>query len=121
MYQTNGIPFDAGLDLGRRIQASWSLPPGAPLNPYRHKFHPDHDNLDRSFQTYKAEAYPVRRTVVLDIPARQGSTRKPGAGQDEIEGVYTEVIEGIHRIPITVQGTVSLKRLIAVGVLNPTP
>ena len=121
MYQTNGIPFDAGLDLGRRIQASWSLPPGAPLNPYRHKYHPDHDNLDRNFQTYKAEAYPVRRTVVLDIPARQGSTRKPGAGQDEIEGVYTEVIEGVHRIPITVQGTVALKRLIAVGVLNPTP
>ena len=121
MYQTNGIPFDAGLDLGRRVQASWSLPPGAPLNPYRHKYHPDHDNLDRSFQAYKAEAYPVRRTVVLDIPARQGSTRRPGMGQDEIEGIYTEVIEGIHRIPITVQGTVVLKRLIAVGVLNPNP
>jgi hypothetical protein len=119
MYRTNGIPFDAGLDLGRRIQASWSLPPGAPLNPYRHKYHPDHDNLDRSFQTYKAEAYPVRRTVVLDIPVRQGSTRKPGAGQDEIEGVYTEVIEGIHRIPITVQGTVTLQRLVPIGTINP--
>lgn len=121
MHQTNGIPFDAGLDLGRRIQASWSLPPGSPLNPYRHKFHPDHDNLDRSFKTYKAEAYPVRRTVVLDIPARQGSSRKPGSGQDDIEGTYTEVIEGVHRIPITVQGTVTLRRLVAIGTLNPAP
>jgi len=121
MHQTNGIPFDAGLDLGRRIQASWSLPPASPLNPYRHKFHPDHDNLDRSFKTYKAEAYPVPRTVTLDIPARQGSTRRPGAGQDDIEATYTEVIEGVHRIPITVQGTVTLRRLVAIGTLNPTP
>jgi hypothetical protein len=29
------------------------------------------------------------------------------------------VIEGIHRIPITVQGTVTLQRLVPIGTINP--
>lgn len=119
MYQTNGIPFDGTLGLGRRINARWSLPADAPLNPFRHKYHPDHDNLDPSFKVFRQEAFPVRRSVQLEIPERQGSGQSPGRGQDEIEGVFTETLEGLHRVPITVRGTFTLKRLLPVADLDP--
>ena len=119
MYNTNGVPFDGELALGRTISASWALPASAPLNPFYHKYHPDHDNLDASFKEYKEEAFAVRRTVSLTIPARQGSNIKPGMGQDEIEGLYIETFVGLHRTPITVRGTFHLKRILAVGAINP--
>lgn len=119
MDRTNGVPFDGPLGLGRSLVARWSLPAGAPLNPFQHKYHPDHDNLDASFKVYQEEAFTVRRTVRLDVPSRQGSGSRPGMGQDEIEGTYLETLEGLHRTPITVRGTFHLKRILAVGALNP--
>jgi hypothetical protein len=121
MHNTHGVAFNAVLGLGRTLSATWVLPATAPLNPFYHKYHPDHDNLDASFKVFKEEAYPVTRTVQLQVPARQGSNSRPGMGQEEVEGVYLETLTGLHKTPIMVQGTFHLKRILPVGVLNPTP
>jgi hypothetical protein len=119
MPGTNGVPFDSTLGPGRTVTARWALPSDAALNPFKHRYHPDHDNLDASFRVFREEAYPVRRTVRLRVPERLGSDVKPGIGQDELQGEYEEVLEGLHRIPITVRGTFHIKRLLAVADLDP--
>jgi hypothetical protein len=39
-------------------------------------------------------------------------------GHDEIEGIYEEVVEGLHRTPITARGTFHIKRILSVGALD---
>jgi hypothetical protein len=118
MVRTNGIPFDGTLALGASVSASWALPADAPVNPFKHRYHPDHDNLDTSFRVYRQEAYPVRRTVRLIIPEGQGSATNPAMGQEELEGVYEEAVEGLHRTTITARGSFRVKRILAVGALD---
>jgi len=120
MYGTNGIPFDRSLALGASVSASWALPADAPLNPFKHRYHPDHDNLDASFRVFRQEAYPVRRTVRLTLPEGQGSVSNPAAGQEELEGLYEEAVEGLHRTTITARGSFRVKRVLAVGALDPS-
>ena len=119
MPGTNGVPFDSVLGLGKTLSARWALPSDAALNPFKHRYHPDHDNLDASFRVFREEAYPVRRTVRLKVPEKLGSNVNPGLGQDELQGEYEEVLEGLHRLPITVRGTFQIKRLLAVADLDP--
>ena len=120
MARTNGIPFDGTLALGATVSATWALPADDPINPFKHRYHPDHDNLDTSFRVYREEAYPVRRTVRLTIPEGQGSTTNPAMGQEEIEGIYEESVDGFHRTTITARGSFHLKRILAVGALDPS-
>jgi hypothetical protein len=120
MVRTNGIPFDGTLALGATVSATWALPADAAINPFKHRYHPDHDNLDTSFRVYREEAYPVRRTVRLTIPEGQGSTTNPAMGQEEIEGIYEESVDGLHRTTITARGSFQLKRILAVGALDPS-
>ncbi|MFM8421111.1 MAG: immunoglobulin domain-containing protein, partial [Verrucomicrobiota bacterium] len=119
MWNTNGIPFDAALSLGGTLQASWSLPADAAVNPFKHRYHPDHDNLDASFRVHRNEGYALRRTVKLTVPERQASNARAGVGQDDIEGLYEEVVQGVHRTPMTVRGSFQIKRILAVGTLDP--
>ena len=118
MASTDGVPFDRTLGPGRTVVASWALPSDAPVNPFKHRYHPDHDNLDASFRVFREEAYPVRRTVRLTLPDRQGADGRPGVGQDALQGVYEEVLERLHRTPITVRGTFQVRRILPVGALD---
>ncbi len=118
MSNTNGIPFDETFALGRTMKARWVLGSEATVNPFKHRYHPDHDNLDASFRVFKAEAYAVTRTVTLSVSEGQGSTTNPSMGHDEIEGIYEEVVEGLHRTPITARGTFHIKRILSVGALD---
>ena len=95
------------------------IDPDDPLNPYKHKYHPDHDNLDAKFNRidfddvdeHLWESYEVRRRIQLQL-----SELPPVPGADEAlaeeldwgggiwGGYYKEVIEGIHKNDITVRG-----------------
>jgi hypothetical protein len=110
--------------------------PDDPRNPFKHKYHPDHDNLDRQFKSIDFdtvdpnlwEAYEIRREVRLepvrdlrDIPAF--ADLDPGAAQElavEVDwggatwgGRYQEVISGVHKNPITVQGHFVIRHVLA--------
>src|SRR5216117_93234 len=50
------------------------LPFDHPTNPYRHKFHPDHDNLNARFDGPATEAYSTTRQIELEF------TTAPPAG-----------------------------------------
>jgi hypothetical protein len=93
-----------------------------PVNPFKHKYHPDHNNLDERFENTIPEgfeSYTVTRILGLlftstdpdDLPAT-------GWGDELLGGIYSETVIGIHRSPIYAQGTFRLQRVSGVAVLN---
>jgi len=96
-----------------------SIAPGDPLNPYKHKYQPDHDNLDAKFNKMNFdtvapwlwESYEVNRRIKLELtelPPYVGATQadaiKMDWGGEVYGGLYQEVIKGIHQNDITVKG-----------------
>jgi SdrD B-like domain len=113
------LPFAAGNEMKFLID----IAPNDPLNPFKHKYNPDHDNLDAKFQpfdpsqlsSYLWESFDVKRTIALTLTEDPSFT---GLTTDEVQklaaeldwgglnwgGVYTEVLEGLHQNDITVKG-----------------
>ena len=108
---------------GNEMKFSIDIATQDPLNPFKHKYHPDHDNLNAKFEPYDPtqlspylwEAFAVKRTISLTLrnePAFEGLTaeevqRLSGEldwGGQNWGGDYAEVIEGLHRNDITVKG-----------------
>jgi hypothetical protein len=77
-----------------------------PLNPYRHRYHPEHTT-----------GYPITRAITLEFtpddqdPDYVASGLAETAGDNELSGLYTEVISGVSLRPITVTGYFKLHRL----------
>lgn len=93
-----------------------------PLNPFKHKFHPDHNNLDEHYaQTLPegAESFTVQRALQLEFqPDDPNGFKIPGWGDMQLGGKYRETITGIHKSPIFVEGTFRLQQASRVTVLN---
>ena len=107
------------------------IPAQDPLNPFKHKYHPDHDNLDAKFEPfdptqlspYLWESFAVKRTLTLELtnePAFEDMTAEQAAamaaeldwGGQNWGGNYTEIIEGLHQNDITVKGYFIIRHLI---------
>lgn len=93
-----------------------------PLNPYKHKYHPDHDNKNEQFDQALAEgveSYDIGRSVGLTFTSTDPSgVSVAGYGDTVAAGIYTETITGIHKDAINVRGTFRLENISSVGVLN---
>ena len=90
-----------------------------PLNPFVHKFHPQHDNLNARFEESKlppgVESLAVNRLVSFQFSATRPDGRtSPGWGDSELGGTYKETINGLHRNPLHVSGTFFLRRVSSV-------
>ncbi len=109
-----------GLPGGSRVVTATNVVPATlPTNPFLHRYHPDHDNLDSSFLGFKAEAYDITRRISFSFsPAAPAGSVESDYGYGSIGGVYREVISGLHRQDLTVQGAFLLRRASSVGVLN---
>lgn len=106
---------------GGALTGAFTLDPDHPTNPFLHRYHPDHDNLDERYQAYRQEANLVTRDIeiTLDDPSSISSEeRKPGLGSTIIEGTYTETFTGLHKKPIKVTGRFTLTRVSDVAVLD---
>jgi len=93
-----------------------------PTNPFLHRYHPDHDNLDdTNFTTFKQEANRIVRdvTLVFDPTPKDNPSNPPaGWGVSVLGGTYTEHIRGLAKGPIKVQGNFTIKLVSDVDVLN---
>jgi hypothetical protein len=108
-----------------------------PTNPFKHLYHPDHDNKDDAYnplpattnaawpanQTipgpYTTESYTVTRYVTLQFTATDpDNLALPGWGDTMIGGVYRETITGLHKNPLYLQGTFRLHLAVSTGALN---
>lgn len=96
-----------------------TIAPKDPLNPYKHKYHPDHDNLDAKFNEIDLdtvdpwlwESYEAARRIKLELtelPPYAGATQADAVrldwGGTVWGGLYREVIKGLHKNDITVKG-----------------
>jgi hypothetical protein len=92
-----------------------------PLNPFKHLYHPDHNNLDERFEqrlTEGKESFTVTRSLSLEFTATDPLGLNPGWGDTEMGGIYRETISGLHRSVIQVSGTFRLVRVLPVAALN---
>jgi hypothetical protein len=109
-----------------------------PLNPFKHKYHPDHDNLDAKFipidpdavPPYMWESYDVRRDIELeftDLPPIDTMTdtttlaQSVGWGSEMWGGYYREVIKGLHKNDITVSGIFIIRHVLPLDEMAPQP
>lgn len=91
-------------------------------NPFKHKYHPDHDNLSVRFDGPATEAYATTRQIQLEFTASPpDGTSAPDYGYDVMGGTYREVISGLHKTNLYVRGTFRLNRQSIIAELNPSP
>ena len=93
-----------------------------PLNPFRHTYHPDHDNLDARFtdkQPEGRESFTVTRQVKIRFTdSDPDNVTLAGWGDTQLGGIYSETIAGLHKTPLHLRGTVRLHQASRVPVLN---
>jgi hypothetical protein len=94
------------------------------LNPFKHRYHPDHDNLNAGYSAVLAngeESFTITRQVTLQFTSDDpDGWHLPGWGDSQLGGIYRETIAGVHRYPLAVAGTFQLHRASLVSDLNPT-
>jgi len=113
----SGGAFGAG-----ELQGSFTLDYDHPLNPFKHVFHPDHNNLDERFEQKLPEgreSFTVARTVSFAFTAEDPmGLNPPGWGATEVGGIYREAIAGLHRSVLQASGNFRLVRVLASPTLN---
>lgn len=96
-----------------------------PVNPFKHKFHPDHDNrreADTQLLREGAESYSVHRDVLIEFAGQDPEGRpQTGWGADVTGGTYRETITGLHKSALNVEGTFRLQRVSRVDALIDRP
>ncbi|MCI5223648.1 MAG: hypothetical protein D3924_13500, partial [Candidatus Electrothrix sp. AR4] len=97
-----------------------------PTNPFLHRYHPDHDNLNDRYEEFAedvAQEVPdISRAIQMDFTTAWGGepdAKPPGWGETFLEGVYSEIISGLHKNEISIKGDFTLRRVSEVDVLNP--
>jgi hypothetical protein len=121
---TNYLEMSGAFAVGNRLSLAITIGPNFPTNPFRHRYHPDHDNLDERFRplTNNFEAYPVTREIELEFSGSDPSgASSPDFGYSMMGGTYHERIVGLHKQPIRLQGTFRLTRASHIAELNPSP
>jgi len=93
-----------------------------PLNPFKHRYHPDHDNLDERFEKKVPEgleSFSVARQIEMEFTAQDPDHLTiAGWGDNQLGGNYRETFAGLHRDAIHISGTFRLTRASTIGVLN---
>lgn len=106
-----------GDPLVRTIQIPWN----DATNPFVHQYHPDHDNKDARGGVLdpRIESYTLNRTCTFQfLSSAPAGTSKLGWGASVIGGIYSETVTGLHKDPITVQGTFLLNRISEIGAIT---
>ena len=92
------------------------------VNPFKHRFHPDHDNMDPGFLQKLPEAqesFTVTRQLQFQFTdSDPDNLSLAGWGDNQLGGSYLETITGLHKQPLYIQGTFRLQQASRVSVLN---
>ncbi len=136
-FATAAFAFDDDLaltgDFGTSLVGETIMPADHRLNPFRHRYHPDHDGDN------PGESFAVKRTFGFsfdcsppgmsgDLSFACGATAEsldtPGQGDVFLRGCYYETLSGdggnagLHKDAINVCGTFNLRRISTIPALN---
>ncbi len=110
-FEPQSLVMSGTFSLSGTLAASITLDAEAPTNPFRHKFHPDHNNLDELYTQFREEAYPISREMTFEFASTDPTGgAQAGFGSTVMAGTYRERIGGLHRNDIIVEGRFLLNR-----------
>ena len=99
-----------------------------PLNPFKHRYHPDHNNLDERFEDTLAngiESYTITRNLTLEFynsieaaNENENPTSLPGYGATLLDGIYREKLTGLHKNDLYVEGDFRLLKVSSIEWLD---
>ncbi len=116
---TTFLPLSGNFGVSNQLSGTLSIAPTTPTNPFRHKYHPDHDNLDATFRNFVPEAYAIDRHIELTFTATDpGGGAAPDYGYGTLAGTYRERVGGLHKDDLHIAGRFRLSRVSTTGVLN---
>jgi hypothetical protein len=107
---------------GSSLSHTVNIPFNDPTNPFVHAYHPDHDNRDARFEEFKkggVESYDITRRLTFQFTSSppDGSTVS-GWGTNVYGGNFSETIEGLNKVPLSVGGTFTLRRISEIADIN---
>lgn len=112
----------SGSSFGKELDFEVVLPYDHPVNPFVHRYHPDHDNQDARFEQQLPEgreSFTVWRDVSLEFSATDPEGLElAGYGDTYVGGIYREALTGIHKNVVHTEGTFRLHHVSRVGILN---
>lgn len=120
---TNYITMSGTFGISNSVGCTITLQPTTPTNPFLHRYHPDHDNLDGNYQPI-VQGAPEVFTIVRQIQLRftstdpTGQTIDPDYGYRSIGGNYSETVSGLHNNSLVCSGIFHLTKVIDTSVLN---
>lgn len=121
-FNGNEVEMNGTLAVSDSLSVNLLVDSDLPTNPFLHKYHPDHDNLDAQFLNYKQEAFQVTREMqflfLANNPEYPDVDDPPGWGYQIMGGEYRESISGLHKNTIFIEGEFKLQRVAATPVLN---
>jgi hypothetical protein len=118
------VDFAGGTGFGSgTVTASVTTGYNDAINPYKHSFHPQHDNLNAGYSETLPpglESYNVNRVLTLQFEGAHpyGRVDEPSWGSSTVGGTYLETMTGPHRRPIHVRGKFLLSRVSTVDRIN---
>jgi hypothetical protein len=118
-FEGETLDFNGSFGPGGQLSATVAIGTTLPTNPFLHRYHPDHDNLDAEFLNFRAEAYQVVRSMQFTFTQQDPLGRNPpGWGDSIVGGRFAESITGLHKNAIFTSGQFRLRRVSAVPTLN---
>lgn len=118
-FEGEMLDFNGSFGPGGQLTATLVVGSELPTNPFLHRYHPDHDNLDAEFLNFRAEAFQVVRSMQFAFTQEDPLGRNPpGWGDTIVGGLFSESITGLHKNAIFTSGQFRLRRVSAVPMLN---
>ncbi|WP_147307591.1 hypothetical protein [Wenzhouxiangella sediminis] len=118
-YEGDELELEGVFGPGGLLTGSIVLDPEHSTNPFLHRFHPDHDNLDAQFINYRQEAFEVTREMEFVFASSDPEgNESPEWGNGEVAGTFNEAISGLHRSTIFVSGSFRFRRVLNIDQLN---
>jgi hypothetical protein len=101
------LPLTGLFAVSNQVTATLNVPESLPTNPFLHRYHPDHGTN---------QAYALTRQIAFNLaPGAGNGSVAPG---DTLGGTFSEVIYGLHKLPLFASGQLELQRVSTKGVLN---
>ena len=119
------VQCSGGVSTNGIVTCAITLASNHPTNPFLHRYHPDHDNLDDRYEEVVEDAYEIKRNITITFDSRYPPdsdkpirTAPPGWGYSMLGGTYTETLTGLHKDDISVSGPFFLQRVANTAKLN---
>lgn len=126
--RVSSVAFPYGLnvvmsgDVLEELTASYVIGYDDPVNPFKHIYNPNHDNLNAEDELVEegVENYTISNDVRLVMNPMEPSSSSATFWnpEEELTGQYFHTIHGLRKQPVSMEGTFKLQRVSRAGVLE---